>query len=553
MDLSFIKLEMDEQSRLLAAEVSDVPEDTVISDKDITDFIHAHGYLHFLILTAELATLVKRTNENKTGRYIIAEKRNAELSLFISDDKMEAFAEVTPPHGGTGITHDTIDKELALRNIKIESLVTGAINQLLVVENNTRILIARGKLAERGRNGKFEWLLDDGSDEDEDNDDITKTIDYRAGKFYSVVIENTPILKYQPAERSTPGFNVMGDVLSAEDGKDISFGKDWKGIEKDPQNPNIYLASFRGHPVNLSPGARIDKTLQFRGVNLSTGHIDFDGSIEINGDVEPAMKIKVTGDVHVKGTVERAEIIAGNDITVTGGILGEETKIAEYIHNDEDDTEQKEVIIDYQCSLKAGGEIEAKFVNFSEIEATNIHIREYAFHSSLMSKNSIYMGQNGGKGIIVGGIAKADSAVRANALGNETYTPTKIIAGITFEEREALRSLKNRRKEYRAQALELVETLNSIKKESEHNHLDKETLIKAKEAKSTLNGLRKEIGDLADTIQHISSVIEAGNHEIESKKVFINVDITVDGVNQLVLEEHKSVTWIAIDNKITVK
>jgi len=565
MDLSFINLEMDEETRKLIAETSEIPEGIAVSESDITEFIHAHGYLHFFILKTDLTTMIRRTNEGQSGRYTIAEKRNAELHVLLSADKMEAFAEISPPQGGTGLTRELIDQALEKYEIKKEALVKDVYALIQTTENNTRIVIARGMQPVRGKKGYFEWLINDGNEEDLLNettvdDPVNRIVDYRAGKTYSVVDQGTPILLYHQATKGIKGFNVLGAEISTEDGKDVSFDKNWKGIEQASGNPNIYVSSFRGHPVNLKPGARVDKTLTFRGVNLDTGHVEFDGSVEISGDVEPTMKINVTGDVLIKGTVEKAEITAGNNITITGGILGEDHKVIEQKVNlefDPDNPEesqvQKHVHIDYQCVIKAGGTVEARFSNISKIDAKKINIREYAFHSSLTAKEEINLGQEGGKGMILGGLAKAGRSIRCNMLGNETYTATSVLVGATQEERQSLKRLKAKKKQYQEEAQEIVKVLTEFKKANESHLLDNEAMIAAKQAKKRLNELKEELHELIETIQYIADTMESGDHEVEAKNAFRNVDITIDGVNQMLTEDHKHQIFIAENNKITVR
>jgi len=565
MDLSFINLEMDEVTRKLTAEITEVPEGISISENDILELIHAHGFLHFLILKTNLKTMITRTNEGQNGRYIIAEKRNAELKIIVSSDKMDAYAEITPPQGGTGLTHEIIDNALVKYEIKKEALVPDAYALIHSTENNTRILIAQGKQPVRGKNGFFEWLLEENDDEDvtgtEDSDDpVNRIVDYRAGNTYSVVDEGTPILIYHNATKGVNGFNVIGSEITTEDGKDVPFDKNWKGIERESSDSNIYIASFRGHPVNLKPGARVDKTLTFRGVNLDTGHIEFDGSVEISGDVEPAMKIKVTGDVLIKGTVEKAVIIAGNNITITGGILGEDHKVLEQKvnldfdpDNPEDSQVQKHLKIDYQCVIKAGGSVNARFSNISQIEAKHINIREYSFHSALTAKEDINLGQEGGKGMILGGLAKAGRTIRCNMLGNETYTPTSVVVGPSEEERQSLKGLKARKNQHKQEAIKLVEVLTGFKKDNESHSLDSDSMLAAKQAKKRLNELREQISHLKETIRYITDIIDGGDHEVDAKNAFRNVDITIDGVNQQLNEDHKQQIFIAENNKITVR
>jgi uncharacterized protein (DUF342 family) len=82
------------------------------------------------------------------------------------------------------------------------------------------------------------------------------------------------------------------------------------------------VASITGQPVLVNHGVVVEPTLTLAAVDMSTGHIQFEGSETVVGDVKAGMKIQAAGDVTIGGVVEAAEIRADGDITIKGGIIG---------------------------------------------------------------------------------------------------------------------------------------------------------------------------------------------------------------------------------------
>ena len=65
---------------------------------------------------------------------------------------------------------------------------------------------------------------------------------------------------------------------------------------------------------------KITQHLLLEEVNLATGDIQFNGSLEIKGDVGVGAVIRATGDIVIDGTVEGATIECGGSIVLKKGM-----------------------------------------------------------------------------------------------------------------------------------------------------------------------------------------------------------------------------------------
>lgn len=104
-----------------------------------------------------------------------------------------------------------------------------------------------------------------------------------------------------------------------------------------------------------------------REVNMATGNISFDGTVNVEGEVLPGMKVHATGDIVVGSVVDGAHLDAGGDIHVGGGIIAKS-----------------------HVRVKA---VSARFVEGSQVFAgTAIAIDDTVLQSDLQANNQIVVG-----------------------------------------------------------------------------------------------------------------------------------------------------------------
>lgn len=65
----------------------------------------------------------------------------------------------------------------------------------------------------------------------------------------------------------------------------------------------------------------IEDRLELPSVSLRTGNVHYVGNVYVMGSVEDTMKVSATGDVVIKGSVNFAQIYAGDSVQIAGGLL----------------------------------------------------------------------------------------------------------------------------------------------------------------------------------------------------------------------------------------
>ena len=175
-----------------------------------------------------------------------------------------------------------------------------------------------------------------------------------------------------------------------------------------------------GQPKLVPNGVVVEPTITLPQVDISTGNMSFDGTINIKGDVKDGMKIHATGDVFVGGTVEAAEIEAGGNVVIKGGVIG-------HSEHSGDPNEAPT----FNAIIISKGSISAHFAENVCMEAgIDIIIEEFSMHNHLTALNRVLVGKSGGKkGRIIGGITCASVLVKTAIIGSNAGFVTKVRAG----------------------------------------------------------------------------------------------------------------------------
>jgi uncharacterized protein (DUF342 family) len=509
------------------------------------------GVFHWAKDSRKVNILVNNFNRQMPSRIAISMRKDASFDVVLSPDNMEAYIDVRPAQGGVNLTVEDLTGELVSNLVSSERIDLNSLNQVLAAAEEERITVAHGKPAIQGVDSQFKSLVA-GHDYTAAvmAEDQYGSIDYWTGKTYVTVEPLAPIMERVPPRQGEDGVDIFGQILPSSPGSEISYAPNLKmpGTVFDTENPEVLLAEITGHPVFFRDGVRVDASLEFEKIDLTTGHVTFDGSVFVKGDVRVDMKINATGDVFIKGVVERAQVKAGNDITVLGGILGDSQ-----IEIPEDGLPV------YECVLEADGSIAAKYVNLASLSAgEDIIVKEYVFNSKLKSGNNVGIGQNGGKGKLVGGETHAVESVIAKTMGSEAYNITKIFLGSSKTILDALEKLNHIREQRANQARQLRELLPADdadneddspieRSEDELNRIQKieGTLLKLKDDMNEIDRRRKQtiLGEDADPQPFISA----------TSACFPNCYLNINGVRERVKTEHKAIAYVKKYSRIAVR
>lgn len=511
---SLILLTFDPGRQAIMAELEPSPDASAATLESLRALLAADGFAEFYTNDEVLRPVVLAANKAQAGRYPVAERRDAKLDLKVSADKMTVQASLTKAWGGKRLTGEELSAALKSLGIPQRCLQADAMAQLLVTNEDQQRVVAQAILPEKGQDARFEVLVDAckalALQEDEHG-----RVDFYQSHEFVVIDPDTPLMRRIPPTQGKLGIDVQGSVLSPEPGKDQSFNRDILGAHISPGDPNLLLASIKGHPVVVNAGVNVDPTLRVKSVNLATGNISFDGSVEVAGDVASGLSVQATGDVFINGIVEKARVTARRNLVIKGGVVGED------LGRDENN----QLIL--RTRLRAGGNIHAKFINLAEVIAgQDIHVREYVMQSHLRAQGAVLLGQDGGKGSLIGGRVQAGEKIVVNTLGSEAYVATEVRVGTDNVKRRWLDALKQ------------------AYKKTQHNIAQLQPLLTAQgnPAADKLARLQLTLTALEERLLRIRRIVErllarqraTQTRQIDIKRgLYANVTLSIDGATQI--------------------
>ena len=412
-----------------------VKDGTTITEASIHELINASEYKHLYIdngniknAIAELNSVLKPLQANKTGReirYQVLERRDAKISIEIDQDEMGASAEISTALGGKHLSAKAIldsAKEAGVtKGFSKEELVKLA--QYAAKEEPGSIVkgtIAHGKEPINGKDGKIKPLVESAQarilkpKKREDG-----SVDMRdLGDIICVKIGD-PLAKKIPPTDGIKGFLVTGVPLEPSPGEDVAL-KVGDGTTLSPKNDDILLSTRVGLPRVIENGMEVDEVYQIKNVDVSTGHIQFEGSVLIDGDVCEGMKVIASGDISIGGFVESAYLESGGDITIAGGIIGKKQEVDDKHISD----------INMSVNIKASGKIFAKYCQYADITCSDMRIENQMMHSIIHVDEKLWVGsEEKADGKLIAGFISAGTSVHAGTVGATAGSSTIV----TFE------------------------------------------------------------------------------------------------------------------------
>ena len=353
-------------------------------------------------------------NSKNTGGEVsqvtVGEIVDGEFFIQTDNDQLNAYLTCLPAVGGCEVTPEGVLKEARDTGINIDIDMEAV--ERAIRESGENILIASGKAAVDGADSTFESLVQEMKEHvpQINEEDIA---DFHDLGGILVVHKGDPLMRRLPADLGEPGLMLSGEPLPSKMGKRIDFYGDLEGVEIDPEDEDLLIATIDGCPRIVENGMRVDPVYTIRNVDLHSGNIDFLGTVNVTGDVKSGMTIKAEGDIHIRGSVVGVVLIAKGDIIVVGGIIG---------HNER--TESAHAI---NARVECDGSCSAKFTQNAHITAgKSIYVRDFTMMSKLVAAEEVIVGDDSHTGQIIGGFTTAGLLIQGGIIGSPTRSRTVV-------------------------------------------------------------------------------------------------------------------------------
>lgn len=343
--------------------------------------------------------------------------QKGQLFVEIAPDEFSAKITIVPPDDGSkaALTADHVRTALATNGVVygIKEDVLAQIDGQQEYAQPTELLVAEGVPVRNGEDAKLEWLIKlptEGEEQEAEAKVVEEGEDGRVDYHFTAQIDN--VKKGQVlCRKSAPGAGqdgktVTGNDIPAQAGKDMPL-KLGRGVEILESDPTAIVAATDGQVTFRDEKLQVLSIYEIAGdVDLTSGNIDFVGSVIIHGAVRDGFKVKAGEDVMVDGVVEGAEIQAGGKLFVKSGVQGSD-----------------------KARLIADGDITAKYIYNAALVQTgkNVICHEAIMHSKVLAGEKVQV--IGRKGLIVGGEIVCGGDVICKELGSKFATPTKVEVG----------------------------------------------------------------------------------------------------------------------------
>ena len=434
----------------------------------------------------------------------------------ISQDSMEAYLTLQPPEAGEGYTLSEL-----VRYIRTQRVTNGideaAIQEMIDGGVYMRdVCIAKGQPPVNAENGRYELHFNPDVDGKPKEDG---SIDYWSIRTVEMVKEGQTIATYYPPTEAVNGMNVSGKPILAVRGKPLQplRGKGFHCTE----DGSTYIADLSGK-IEMSNGKiRISAVYEIPGdVGIGTGNVEYHGDVIIHGGIKPGAKVSTSGSLTVDGICENCVIEAGKDIVLRSGVLGGN-----------------------KTSIRAGGNIHAKFFEYCKVKADGFIEVTYALDSHMISFDHIYV--TGKKGSIIGGYAYAISGMDVNVIGNSTEVKTQVHVGVSAQMRQELSDLQKSIEENGEVIKKITTGLKQFELVAAQKGID---VSKDPRRTELLRAKMKTQADIAESqkaVDRLEELVKRGENAKISvvRKVYSGCVVTIDQQTLTVKELQESVCF----------
>lgn len=324
--------------------------------------------------------------------------------LDIAADGMLATVRFLPPtEGGKRLTYNDFLRDLRLRNI-VYGIQTEEIQQHFQSDGIycTDLLLAKGRQPIPGTDAGIEYFFDT---EEHRRPKIREdgSVDYFALTTINQCRKGDALARIIPEIPGVDGSDVYGKSIRPKEPKRavLKFGRN---ISLSEDRRTIY-STVNGHVTLMGDKVFVSDVYAVNDVDVSTGNLEYEGSIQISGNVTSGFEVRAGGNVIIEGLVESAKVIAGGNIIIAKGMNGSSAGL-----------------------LKAGGDIVVKFLENARVIAGGYVHTETILHSRVLAGTEVVV--EGKRGLVVGGYVQAAKRIEARNIGASMGAPTILEVGV---------------------------------------------------------------------------------------------------------------------------
>ncbi|WP_425060883.1 hypothetical protein SCACP_16400 [Sporomusa carbonis] len=377
--------------------------------------------------------LLTRTIKDALGTPVkiadIPVKVEPDVQVLVSRDRMEASLQIHLPNGCRPVViDDVMDK---IKNAGIVYGIDSAAIENALARPGITVTCAKGLRPVDGNNAYIKYHVDL-ENKGRPVEMEYGRVDFKNLNMFTIVQKDELLAEKIPATPGTPGIDILGNEVPAKHGRDLLL----------PTGKNVYVveglkvhAAQAGQLVIANNKINVIPVIEVKGdVDLSTGNIDFVGSVLVQGSVQTGFTVKAEGNVEIAGNVSGG-VVEGKNVIVRMGIQGM-----------------------HRGYIKAVENLVTKYIENATVYAgKDVIVSDVILHSQVSAAKRVIVEER--RGLIVGGQVSAGEEIRAKIIGTNSATNTDIEVGVNPQLREEYQVL---RKEARKLEFNLEQTQKAL-------------------------------------------------------------------------------------------
>ncbi len=392
------------------------------------------------------------------------------------------------------------------------------------------ILVAKAKLPVNGSDAEIVYsfnaektlkptMSEDGS------------VDFHKLDMIESVKEGQLLATLIPIDYGEPGKDVYGNMIRPKKvrNKRLRHGKN---IHLSDDKLQMY-SDVSGNVTLVNDMVFVTDTYTIEGdVGPSTGDIDYDGAVEVKGNVITGYTVKATGDITVNGAVEGAMLISEGKIVLKRGMQGMGKGV-----------------------MEAKGDVISNFIESATVKSGGAIYTDAIMHSNISANGDVIV--NGKRGLIAGGSVKTTTKIETKVAGSTMGTQTELEVGFDTTLGEKYRNIEKHIDQMTDEKDSIVKNLKILQKrmqtkgklEPEKMKLIKEGTERIKVIDQTIEEETEEYERIDEEMQRTS---DGGKVRVENI-AYPGVKIVISNISTFVHTETHRCTFIREGADIRVK
>jgi len=415
-------------------------------------------------------------------------------NLTITGDKMAAY--LCPQQEPA--------PELGLDSIKglleMEKIVFGLVDDAQIIDYlaskpsmEAPWKIAQGKPVKPGRPPKIKYHFETDPLK-AGTIDQSGAIDFKNRGEIPQVEEGKIIAEIIPATEGVPGKDIYGYPITPPPYDEIPISSG-KGVQRAAEDPLKFVAQTKGRPEVLKDGTLcVSNVLSIPGdIGVETGHVEFDGHIEVAGSVQEGYRVK--GKTLTADEILQADVRIDGDIVVLKGIIG--------------------------ATILTDGTIKARHIRDAVIDSLgDINVETETYESKIETNGAFKIGS----GKILCSKVSAMRGINAAEIGSDGSVPCNLVVGIDNRMESKIARMNSeisqKQKEQEVLKAQITELRNGEEvledRIGELAQEEDKTMVKARSLNATLEKLKE--GNDRENMTKVLQLMKHVNQELNQVK-----------------------------------